>query len=192
MAAPWKTRFAPAVLAVRCMTTACGETEETDATAVTVDDGTQTLAAALGMNDELGTLRKAIDQSELAGVFDGPASYTILAPDDAAFDALGDDGAALFEDEQRPMLVAILRAHLLPGHLTPEAIGESIDRNGGPVTMTSLGETEVTFTKSGDVITVSAGDGAAAQIAGTAIAANNGVVIPVDTVLLPSSEEAGT
>lgn len=188
MAATWKTRLAPVLLAALCTTAACSKGEETDTAAATMDDGTQTLAAALGSNDDLDMLRKAIDQSELGGVFEGPASYTILAPNDAAFEALGEDGSALFEDAQRPMLVAILRDHLLPGHLTPEAIAESIDRNGGPVTMTSLGESEVTFAKSGDTITVSAGDGAPAKISGTAIAANNGVVIPLDTVLLPASE----
>lgn len=191
MAATWKSCLAPVLLTALSMTAACGENEEAEPAPLTMDDGTQTLAAALGMNDDLGTLRRAIDQSELTGVFDGPASYTILAPDDAAFEALGEDGIALFEDEQRPMLVAILRDHLLPGHLTPEAIAEAIENNGGSVTMTSLGESEVTFAKTGDAITITAGDGAPATIAGTAIAANNGVVIPVDTVLLPSAQDAG-
>lgn len=191
MPATWKTCLAPFALAALCTVTACGD-EEAPATKIgTTDEGTQTLAAALGSHDDLGTLRKAIDQSELGGVFDGPASYTILAPDDAAFAALGDDGTALLEDEERPILVAILRDHLLPGHLTPEVIGESIERNGGPVTMTSLGDSKITFAKSGDDITASTEDGTTARIAGNAIAANNGVVIPVDAVLLPSSPDAG-
>lgn len=190
MAAPWKTRLAPFALTVLGLTAACGEAQDAAPPSATMDEGTQTLAAALSAEERLDTLQEAMERSGLAGVFDGPASYTILAPEDAAFAALGKDGTALFEDAQRPVLVAILRDHLLPGHLTRKSIGAAIDRSGGPVTMTSLGQNEVTFARSDDAITVSTGDGATARIAGTAIAANNGVVIPLDTVLLPPRQDA--
>jgi len=163
----------------------CGEAEDKQAAPVTQDDGTLTLAAALGANKALGTLQSAIEQSELSGVLDGPASYTVLAPDDRAFAALGKDGAALMEDEQRPILIAILRDHMLPGHLTLEAIDAAIDRRGGPVTMTTLGQSKVHFARTGDTLSVTMDGGASADISGTAIAASNGVLIPIDTVLLP-------
>ena len=113
------------------------------------------------------------------------ALATLMPTGDAAFDALGTEGTTLLKDEQRPVLVAVLRDHLLPGHLTPEAIGEAIDRKGGPVTMATLGQAEVTFSKSGETVNVVMDDGSDAAFAGTAIAANNGVVIPINKVLLP-------
>ncbi len=185
MTIQWKTSLAALALASTSLVASCGEAEDDTTATGTQDEGTLTLAAALGTQDNLEFLQQAMDRSDLSAVFEGPASYTVLAPDDDAFEALGEDGASLLETDQRPILVAILRDHLLPGHLTPETIAEAIDKKGGPVTMTTLGETDVTFSKTGDTVDVTVGDGGSARFAGTAIAANNGVVIPIDTVLLP-------
>ena len=180
-----KTTLTAIALASLSLVAACDEQDKAPAETATRDDGTLTLAAGLGADEQLDTLRGAIEQSELSGVLEGAASYTMLAPRDAAFEALGEEGAYLLREEQRPLLVAILRDHLLPGHLTPEAIGEAIDQAGGPVTMTTLGHTTVTFERDGDRLSVAAGDTSRATIVGAAIAANNGVVIPIDAVLLP-------
>ena len=155
---------------------------------LTEDAGALTVAAALGSDPDLSAAQDAIEKSQLTTVLDGPASYTILAPDDAAFEALGKEGETLLEDEQRPVLVALLRDHLLPGHLTPESIGEAIDRKGGPVTMATLGETDVIFSREGDGIKAELEDGGSANFAGTATATNNGVVIPISQVLMPPKD----
>ena len=84
--------------------------------------------------------------------------------------------------------MALLRDHLLPGHLTPESIGEAIDRKGGPVTMATLGETDVIFSREGDGIKAELEDGGSANFAGTATATNNGVVIPISQVLMPPKD----
>ena len=196
----WKRGLAAIALVSLPLVAACSDTEEHTAQGATRDDGTLTLAAALGAEKDLDIVREAMDESELSGVLDGPASYTILAPDDAAFEALGKEGetlledeqrpvlVALLEDEQRPVLVALLRDHLLPGHLTPESIGEAIDRKGGPVTMATLGETDVIFSREGDGIKAELEDGGSASFAGTATATNNGVVIPISQVLMPPKD----
>ena len=181
----WKRGLAAIALVSLPLVAACSDTEEHTAQGAMRDDGTLTLAAALGAEKDLDIVREAMDESELSGVLDGPASYTILAPDDAAFEALGKEGETLLEDEQRPVLVALLRDHLLPGHLTPESIGEAIDRKGGPVTMATLGETDVIFSREGDGIKAELEDGGSANFSGTATATNNGVVIPISQVLMP-------
>ncbi len=182
----WKTGLAALALASLPLVSACSDAGSDDKSAIaTKDDGTTTLASALGNNDDLDVLRDAMEESELSGVLDGPASYTLLAPSDEAFEAMGDSGKALLDDEQRPVLVALIRDHLLPGHLTPEAIGEAIDKKGGPVIMTTLGHTDVTFSKSGNTVNVALADGGKANFSGAATATNNGVVIPIDAVLLP-------
>ena len=159
--------------------------------ATTQDEGTRTLAASLGDLPDMASLNGAISEAQLGSIFDGPGSYTILAPDDAAFEALGEDGEALMSEEQRPVLVGLLREHILPGHLTPENIGKALDDRGGDVTMTTLGGGEVTFTRSGNAITVSNGNGSVATLANNATAASNGVIIPLDTILVPT-EAPGT
>lgn len=184
-----KNSLAALAIASLPLVAACGEkvSDESPETA-TKDDGTITLAAALANAGQMAKLRDAMTQGELAGLLEGPASYTVLAPTDAAFDAMGADGSALFTADQKPVLVALLREHMVPGHLTPETIAKAIADKGGPVTMTTLGQGQVTFSQDGDNLTVTAPSGAKAVITGTSIAANNGVVIPLDTVLLPAKE----
>ena len=173
---------------------ACSKADDgaaTDAKAAGTTASTSgTLASALSGADGFGTLEDAIENAGLATLFDGPASYTILAPNDAAFKALGDKGTELMGADQRALLVAVLRNHLVPGHLTAEAITKAIDTKGGPVTMTTLGDSKVTFAKEGDAITVTNDEGGTAKISGEAIAASNGVIIPLDTVLLPKETAA--
>lgn len=163
------------------------DVDESDPT-VTQEEATRTLAASLGDLPDMANLNSAISSAELGSIFDGPGSYTLLAPNDAAFEALGDDASALMEEDQRPVLVGLLREHILPGHLTPENIAQAIEDQGGDVTMTTLGGGTVTFAMDGDAVTVSNGNGATARLASSATAATNGVIIPLDTVLVP--EEA--
>lgn len=166
------------------------ETTTTEAGGETVDSGTKTLSASLGDLKDLSTLRGALDTAGLASLFDGPASYTLLAPNDAAFAALGARGEALMKEDQRALLAAVLRDHLLPGHLTPEAIEKAVVEKGGKVTMATLGEGNITFTQEGDSIIATSKDGSKAKVVGTATATSNGVIIPLDTVLLPKEDAA--
>ena len=149
------------------------------------------MAASLGELPDMALLNGAISSAELGSVFDGPGSYTLLAPNDKAFEALGERGKVLLQEEQRPVLVGLLREHILPGHLTPENIAKAIDDRGDDVTMTTLGGGEVTFSKNGDDVTVSNGNGSSASFASSATAATNGVIIPIDTVLVPNERSQG-
>ncbi|TMM48778.1 fasciclin domain-containing protein [Qipengyuania marisflavi] len=184
-----KTAAAAVALAATLpLISGCSKVVDQNPSTATKEDGTVTLATALGSQDDMQTLQSALTASELSSLFDGPASYTLLAPNDGAFSALGEQGSALMEDEQRPLLVAILRDHILPGHVTPETIATAVDQKGGPVTMTTLGDGTITFSKVGDRLTVSNSGGASAGVVGTSIAANNGVVLPLDAVLMPKEE----
>lgn len=144
-----------------------------------IDD---TIAAIIGDNGDLSTVASALSGAGLDSVFDGPGSYTILAPTDAAFAAL-EGSEELLAEENRAILVAILRDHVVPGHLTVESITEAIEQSGGSVEMRTLGGGMATFTSASGALSVSSGDGNSVQISGQATAGSNGVVIPVDGLL---------
>lgn len=170
---------------------ACSSESEEPAGAASTQENTRTMAASLNELPDMAALNGAISSAELGSIFDGPGSYTLLAPNDSAFEALGDRGQVLMQEEQRPILVGLLREHILPGHLTPENIAKAIEDKGGDVTMTTLGGGDVTFSMDGGAVTVSNGDGSSARFASTATAATNGVIIPVDTVLVPQDAPQG-
>jgi len=148
----------------------------------------QTLADIVGDTADLSAVTTALDDTGLEGVLDGPASYTFFAPTDKAFEALGKDGERLTGDGQEALLAAVLRDHLVPGALTPDAIREAIKQAGGKVTMRTLGTGALSFTEEGDSLVVSGPDGTKAHIAGTSRVANNGVLIPLDGLLVKLPE----
>lgn len=150
-----------------------------------------TLAASVADADGLSTVSGALGDAGLAQVFDGAAAYTLLAPNDSAFQALGEAGTALATPEQRPAMVAILRDHIVPGYLTPDDIANAIEQDGdGTVTMRTMGAKTVTFTEADNAIVVTSEDGATARLTGDAVRARNGVAIPLYAVLrkLPEGE----
>jgi uncharacterized surface protein with fasciclin (FAS1) repeats len=152
----------------------------------------ETLAALIAEADDLSTVAGVIGDAGLAQVFDGAASYTLLAPRDSAFEALGEAGAELRSAEQRPAMVAILRDHIVPGYLTPQDIARAVEAaDDGSVEMRTMGDHVVTFTGEGDAITVTAEDGATAKFAGEALHGSNGVAIPLDGVLREVGEAPG-
>ena len=172
---------AAAALAAAASLGACSQGDDSGATATATgnaDAGHRTLAATIGSAPGLTTVSTALSEAGLADVFDGPGSYTLLAPDDDAFAKV--DNKALTDPANRAELVAVLRGHILPGHLTPDAIKKAIADKKGPVQMRTLADSMVTFSADGDVLTATGADGAKAKINGAALVASNGVVLPLD------------
>lgn len=156
------------------------------------EPSSQTLAVMISDADGLSTVSGALGSAGLSQVFDGAASYTILAPRDAAFDALGEAGKALRTAGQRPAMVAILRDHIVPGYLTPDDIRKSIDlADDGKVRMRTMGDHILTFSREGKTITVANEDGATAHLAGNPLRASNGVAIPLDGLLKQVAAQPG-
>ena len=150
-------------------------------------DGPGSLAAvatvpvggALSVVPELGTLTQAVMAANLVDVLNTRDDVTLLAPSNAAFDALGPDALpALLGDTAR--LTAVLTHHVLPGRLTPdELVGEH----------TSLDGTAVTVTGPAATPTVAADQTVAGAAPATVVCGNvptvNATVYVIDQVLTP-------
>ena len=163
---------------------ACSSEASDDADLTTQESTTDTVAALLGAESDLSTLSKELGAAGFSTMLDGQASYTVLAPTNTAFGAIEGGDAMLSDAENGALVAAILREHILPGSLTPEAIKQAAADNGGTVTMRSFGTGVVSFSVEGEDVTMQIGDGPAAKMASGAIIGGNGVVIPVDTVLI--------
>jgi uncharacterized surface protein with fasciclin (FAS1) repeats len=180
-----RSLLAAAALALLPLT-ACSQKADGGAdgkAAATPAPSDETLAAELAKTDDLSKLNDALRDTGLSQVFDNGASYTIFAPTDAAFDKLGDTGKALMSQDQRAVLTAVLRDHIVPGYLTPDDIGTAIDAQGGKVNVRTMGDHKLTFTRDGTAYRVTSDDGSTALIAGDPVTASDGVAIPVDGVL---------
>lgn len=182
-------RASLAVLFALSLLAACSKENATQAQA----DGnapavaeTRTLAEMVSNRQDLSTFGMALRETGLGTVFDGTASYTVLAPTNDGFGKLGEDGKILLQPEHRAVLAAVLRSHVLPGFFTPKDIVGAINAHGGqPVEMRSMGNQTLRFAREGDKLTVTSEDGSKGVIGEEPVLAGNGVALPVDTVLKP-------
>ena len=168
------------LLAIAATLPACSQEPQPEASQKLV--GNETLAAAMAGNEKVSGMSKAMQETGLAQVFDGSASYTVLAPSNDALAAM-EQQQALTDEEDRALLAAVLREHVLPGALTPDDIENAIEVQDGAVSMQTMGDGIMRFAKDGERLTVTDQDGRTAIVTGTPILASNGVVIPIDGVL---------
>lgn len=172
-------RWALTPLAVMALAS-CGDGGD-KAETTAAEPTNQTLAAAVKGDAAFDTLEGVVANAGLTGVLEGKGPYTVFAPADAAFTASGGD----FTDEAlRAQGAALLRAHIVPGALTRQDIATALDRAGGSVEMRTMADGLLTFSRDGDVIVVTAADGAQARLTGGETLASNGVLQPVDGLLV--------
>ena len=123
------------------------------------------------------TLAKALKAADLVATLQGPGPFTVFAPTDEAFAKLPAGTLDnLLKPENKNKLRRILTYHVVAGEV----------RAADVVKLQSAKAV------SGDTITVKAADGKVrvddANVTKTDIAASNGVIHVVDTVLLPPGE----
>lgn len=145
----------------------------------------ESLPDVLDDADGLQVVAESLKETGIAGIFKGKGSYTLLAPEDAAFAQLGEAGKQLTGSADNAALAALLKDHLIPGYVTPQDISAAIDASKDrQVSMTTVSGRKLTFTRSDDgTVTIAGPDGSQANIDGEALAGGSSVAIPVNTVL---------
>jgi uncharacterized surface protein with fasciclin (FAS1) repeats len=138
------------------------------------------VGAAVSTVPTLSTLTQAVLAANLVDVVNTRTDVTVLAPSDAAFDALGPDALpALLADV--PRLTTVLTHHVIPGRLTPDQlVGEHTTLNGDSITIAGPA----------DAPTVAADQTVAGAAPATVVCGNvpttNAIVYVIDQVLTPA------
>ncbi len=135
----------------------------------------QLVPAAVAADAELSILAEALGTTGLDGVLDGDGPFTVFAPVDSAFEAVGDLDALLDQPDQ---LTALLALHVVD----EQRLAASDLAAVGAVP--SLGG-ELSFTRDGDAIVVNG----AATVVCADIQLANATVHLIDTVLTPPVDE---
>jgi uncharacterized surface protein with fasciclin (FAS1) repeats len=183
-----KSRFAvvAAVSALSLFAAACGDDEEEPAAAAPAAEqaappadeqssGGQDVVALAQGNDDLSTLVDAVTAAELAETLQGEGPYTVFAPTNAAFDAVGEEQLQeLLQPENREQLSDILTYHVVEGEM------KAADLESGMIETVNGEQLEVQV--DGDSVRV--GDATVTQ---PDVDAANGVVHVIDGVLMPPS-----
>ena len=134
-------------------------------------------AAAAG---SFSTLLAAAEAAGLVGALKGDGPLTVFAPTDEAFAALpAGTVETLLQPENKDALAGVLKLHVIAGSKV-----KSGDLAGQQITATTLnGDLSVDGTD-GVVLTA---PGSTATVVAADVAASNGVIHVIDTVLLPAS-----
>src|SRR5918997_3553783 len=132
------------------------------------------IVAVAQATPQLSTLVDAVTAAELAGTLQGEGPFTVFAPTDDAFAAVGQKQLdRLLRPANRDQLTALLTYHVVPGELT------AADLRDGQRLETVQGE-QVRVRVQGDMVRVGG-----ATVAQADVDAANGVVHVIDTVLSP-------
>jgi uncharacterized surface protein with fasciclin (FAS1) repeats len=117
-------------------------------------------------------LSNALKAADMVGTFKGMGPFTFFAPTDAAFDKIPRHALhALLKDKEK--LSAIINFHVVKGAM----LAKDIKSSKTP----SLQGQSLTIAASGSGITVNG-----ARVSRDEIEASNGVIHPIDTVMMPA------
>ena len=127
-------------------------------------------------NESFTTLVAAVKAAGLVDVLAGEGPYTVFAPTDEAFAKLPEGTVEdLLKPENKDKLVAVLTYHVVPGKVMAADVVK-ID------SATTVQGQNVTIAAGADGVTIDN-----ANVVMTDVAASNGVIHVIDTVILPSS-----
>ncbi|SEI11488.1 fasciclin domain-containing protein [Paracoccus alkenifer] len=141
--------------------------------AAMAQDATSDIVDTAVAAGDFTTLVAAVQAAGLVDTLKGEGPFTVFAPTDAAFAALPEGTVdTLLMPENRDQLVSILTYHVVPGAVMSSDLTEGMTAatvQGGDVTFTLDGGAKVND----------------ANITAADIAASNGVVHVIDTVIMP-------
>ncbi len=138
-------------------------------------DGRQSVATVVSANPRLRTLARLLTASGLdATLADTATAFTLFAPSDDAFAALGDDAVAALEADPDAARAALLKHVLVARMLSVDVFPD--------LSIETVGGTDVTFVEADDGLAVRS-SGTTARITDADLDADNGVVHIIDTVL---------
>ena len=188
-----KSTILTTLAAAIVLVSACSRTDDTAAEANVPAEaaeaaGDSTIAEGLAGSASDSKFVAAAKSVGLDKTLAGPGPYTVIVPNDAAFDKLP-AGALdnLMKPESRAQLTGVLTYHILPGTILAADIQKAIDNGKGKAVLATMGGATLTAAKEGDKIVLTDSAGTKATVTGAEDRRSNGVVHRVDAVLMPSA-----
>lgn len=167
-----------------------GETAASDAPDILTEDPeiTASITEIVSGNPDLSKLSELLATSGVGAELDGEGPFTLFAPDNVAFDKLGEAGLeALTAEDNRDELIQVLKAHVVPEAVMQSALRKMVADAGNAPALTTLAGTKISVTVELDQVKLANSTGEIATISIADIEGSNGVVHIVDTVLVPGN-----
>jgi uncharacterized surface protein with fasciclin (FAS1) repeats len=133
------------------------------------------------------TLIKAMKSVKLEQPLMKRGSFTVFAPDDAAFAALPEAySARLFQRVNRDQLARVLACHIVAGNeMAGKRLSDTV-KEGGSLELRTLGGCLLTISRQKGKYFISGPTGSRTAITEADVAQSNGMIQIVDQVLVPA------
>jgi uncharacterized surface protein with fasciclin (FAS1) repeats len=153
---------------------------------VEVEEVTPNIVEVASANDNFSTLVAAVVAADLAETLSGEGPFTVFAPTNDAFAKLPEGTVdTLLLPESKDQLTGILTYHVVSGKFEAAAVVDAITNNDGKFTVTTVqGGTIDLSLNDGNVVLTDANGGTATVVIAD-VAASNGVIHAIDTVVMP-------
>jgi uncharacterized surface protein with fasciclin (FAS1) repeats len=139
-------------------------------------------------NADFSTLVSAVTSADLGATLGGAGPFTVFAPTNAAFEKVP---AATRESLMAPAgkadLTKILTYHVVAGRVDAAALTQQIQAGGGSAALTTVEGGTLTARVGADgSVTLTDENGGVSRVVQADVAASNGVIHAIDTVVMPN------
>ncbi|WP_396142779.1 fasciclin domain-containing protein [Flavobacterium sp.] len=169
-----------------------GETTDvaTDTTEVVADttkvETASTIVDVASGNPDFSTLVAAVKAAGLVETLSSEGPFTVFAPTNAAFDKLPAgtvDG--LLKPENLEKLKGLLTYHVVAGKFDAAAVTEAITKGKGKFTVTTVQGGKIDLGLKDGKVTLTDANGKTSTVVIADVAASNGVIHAIDSVVMP-------
>lgn len=145
------------------------------------DYGTVSIAKIIEITPQFSSLKEALDITGLTPTFEASGSYTLFAPNNDAFDAiLGGLTVDQFNTANPGVLATVLKYHVIASKVLSSGLSD------GQSVTTLQGQTfTVNIAAETGEVTITDANGGTAYVIAFDVKCTNGIIHPIDAVLLP-------
>lgn len=176
-----------ALALVACASETPADETAADETAVAADaTASGNIVEVAQGNESFSTLVAAVTAAELGETLSGTGPFTVFAPTNDAFAKLPEGTVEQLTTEDTETLKSILTYHVVEGAVDAATLTNAITEAGDAgYTITTVGGGTLTanIVDGGVVLTDAAGN--TSKVTATDVAASNGMIHVIDTVLMP-------
>ncbi len=158
-----------------------------EAPAAPVQIDPNSVAGKVESTPELATLAQAVKAADLMGELSQPGPFTVFAPNNAAFERLGQATVSqLMAPAAKEQLSGLLNYLVVPGKLMASDVVAAINAGGGKAEVKTVQGSTLTATLDGGIVKLTDSQGNSSYVTKSDVEASNGVVHVVNGLVVPA------
>lgn len=145
-----------------------------------------TIVGVASNNAQFSTLVAAVGAADLAGTLNTDGPFTVFAPTNEAFEKLpAGTVESLLKTENKSALTQILTYHVVAGKFMAKDVIEAIKANNNAFPIETVEGGILTLSLKDGMVVLTDTKGNTSTVTATDVAASNGVIHVIDTVVMP-------